>query len=862
MPQSCSARLVRGALLVVLSASVFVAVLVPVLARAQAGSTLTPDRLTYVVNKDVGAERWTINLNLASLDPQRAINVTGNVYRSGQSPSFVWCQERADSTGTLADPGSTFRLRCSGASACGATATGCARSEWSTIADLVAIPASFFLPPGGNGLARARSSTAGSAVVAAPSVPAVQTKLALGQALLPSATAAPAGGVSDRGANLPPDGANFLVNKELGGLRWSISLNQIPAQRGNDAVSTCDDALECIVSNRFLNVTGNVYPQGGGPPQFVWCQERQDSTGDLANPQSEFRFGCVGAGACEKSANECADQDWQTIPGGADVRLQASFFLPPGGLPATPQSDPEIVVIGRTSDPPSMIVPLGQGAAAVDVATVLGGCGEGGTCTLSAGSCGSVQGRIVLDATVGCACLVSEVPPECIACGGGASGVCGGNCQYQIGDQIGDQIGGATARGQCLPFSSTSTQCSCYAANQSDQVAISICGGSLGSECPSGKCCADDIRDGCDPAAGDVDCGGICVDSNGCDPTVSQCGSCLDQRDPATLFCGTRAAPVGASCCADCPDGTQNCYCEPGRSCNLEADGGRCCPTSRPDFCNGTICIPSGADCCADCPDGGNDCYCAAGSLCVLEAEGGGCCPVDAPIRIPGAGCCPIDRPIGCGDLCLAEGLECCPDGTSFCEAGFLCTADSLCVPAGDDDCGDGLSCEAGFQCVDESPGCCRTDLTCDESCLTAGEDCCGDGFFCDTGAVCVGEGAGATCCAADQPVGCGGFCLDPGSVCCGADGSFCDPGFTCDGPDSCVPVDSRAGTEVRLQRDGTEASTAERASARTGDGPLRSLLADPRSAAPGTRSRIVRPRPSAPARPGSSSVSGAVPQR
>jgi hypothetical protein len=739
MLQSALPRLVRGASFVVVT--IVASLVAASAARAASGSTLTPDHLTYVVNKDVGGERWTINLNLASLDPQRAINVTGNVYRTGQSPSFVWCQVRDDSNGTLQDPGSTFRLRCSGASACGNTATGCARDQWQTIADLVEIPASFFLPPGGNGIAAARSTSSGLRFGTASGAQATSA-VHVERTLAAPAPAAPA--AEDRGTNLPPDGANFLVNKELGGQRWSISLNQIPAQRGDSSVSDCTEGPECIITNRFLNVTGNVYPVDGSAPQFVYCQVRQDSTGDLADPQSEFRFGCVGASACQKSASECALEDWQAIPGGSDISLPASFFLPPGGLPATPQSDPDIVVIGRTSDPPAVVVPLGNGATALGAATVQG-CGEGGGCTLSVGSCGSVEGRIVVDATAGCACRVENVPPECIACGDGASGVCGGDCQYQVG--------GSTARGQCLPFSSTSSQCACYAANQDDHVAISICGGSLGTECPSGKCCTDDIRDGCDPAAGDVGCGGICVDANGCDPTVSQCGSCLDQRDPETLFCGSLEAPTGASCCADCPDGSQNCYCQPGRSCNLEADGGGCCPTSKPDICNGSACIPSGADCCADCPDGGTGCYCAAGSLCVLEAEGGGCCPLEAPV--------------GCGGSCFPEGTDCCPDGKSHCDPGSLCTGDLLCVPAGqEDDCGDGFVCDAGYQCVDAEPGCCRDDLTCGTSCLTSGEACCGDGFFCDAGEVCIGTGAAAACCDADTPVGCGDRCLPPGSTC------------------------------------------------------------------------------------------------
>ena len=699
---------VRGALVI---AAVFVSALaVSSAARAQSGATLTPDRHSYVVNKDVGAERWTINLNLASLSPQRTINVTGNVYRNGQSPSFVWCQERDDSTGTLSNPGSIFRLRCSGASACGETATGCARSQWTTIADLVEIPASFFLPPGGEGIAGATAANAGGTAAARVAAAAAAgggaaPSLALSTGTAATTPARPAAD-EDRGTNLPPDGANFLVNKELGGLRWSISLNQIPAQRGNSSTSTCSgDAIECIVTSRFLNVTGNVYPLDGSPPQFVWCQERQDSTGDLNDPNSEFRFGCVGASACTKSASECAAQDWQAIPGGSDVRLNASFFLPPGGLPATPQSDPEIVVIGRTSDPPSMVVPLGSGAAAVasaDGGTVQGLCQVGAACTTSVGSCGAVQGRVVNDATVGCACLVADVPPACIVCGGGATGQCGGDCQYQIG--------GATARGQCLPFSSTSPDCACYAANRNDEVAISICGGSLGAECPSGKCCSDDVRDGCDPSRGDTDCPGICVDSNGCDPTVSQCGSCLDQTGGQTLFCGTLPAPHGASCCEDCPDGSQNCYCEPGRSCNLEDDGGGCCPTSRPDICNGSTCIPSGANCCVDCPDGGSGCYCAAGSLCVLESEGGGCCP--------------LERPVACNGQCLEAGRECCsdcPTGVTSCS----CAAGSLCIP---EDQGGG--CDA---CPAEAPVNCRNE------CLPSGYECCYDQFggYCEPGFTC-----------------------------------------------------------------------------------------------------------------------------
>src|SRR5262245_23107825 len=80
---------------------------------AQSGTTLTPDRRTFLVNKDLGAERWTISAGLATDDVESVISVTGNVFRSdGGPPSFVLCQIRNDSIGSLSDPASVFRLTC------------------------------------------------------------------------------------------------------------------------------------------------------------------------------------------------------------------------------------------------------------------------------------------------------------------------------------------------------------------------------------------------------------------------------------------------------------------------------------------------------------------------------------------------------------------------------------------------------------------------------------------------------------------------------------------------------------------------------------------------------------------------------
>ena len=130
--------------------------LLPFTAGAQvpSGSTLAPDLQSYMVSKDLGTERWTINLNLFSADPTNIINITGNIFRSDGGPaSFVTCLVRADSNGSLRNPNSTFRLYCSGANACQSTAEQCARQDWTLIDDDVRVPASFFLPPGGNGAA-------------------------------------------------------------------------------------------------------------------------------------------------------------------------------------------------------------------------------------------------------------------------------------------------------------------------------------------------------------------------------------------------------------------------------------------------------------------------------------------------------------------------------------------------------------------------------------------------------------------------------------------------------------------------------------------------------------------------------------
>ncbi|MBY0279208.1 hypothetical protein K2Z84_28070 [Candidatus Binatia bacterium] len=497
-------------------------------ARAQvpSGSTLSPDKQSYLVNKDLGNERWTINVNLFSSNPSDIINVTGSIFRADGGPaSFVTCLVRSDSTGTLTNPDSVFRLSCSGSDACTTTAESCARGSWTTISDDVTVPASFFLPPGGAGplrIASKRGHAKREALALAgwngPRVAPVEHGLV--ERLLAYAgraydgfrswvvkqrnldfaqpRSAFAGTGSSRGATLSLDQFNFLVTKDVGTERWSISYSLQPAV-----------SEQGLVVDRFLSVTGNVYQPDGSPPSFVYCTQREDSTGTLSDPSSIFRFSCSGASACETTAQQCANTGWTLISD--DIPLQASFFLPVGGLPATPTSDPEIVIIGRTSDPPSIVVPL-DGALASSAATTAGTCNVGASCVVaSIGSCTDVAGKVAELPAGGCGCQVTEPDPSCIGCGGGASGQCGGDCSYTVG--------GVTARGTCLPFDYESEECACYAIESGGTQTIQGCGGVLEVACPGDQCCTNDPRGSCDPLGGLVECPGVCVVGNASCPS-------------------------------------------------------------------------------------------------------------------------------------------------------------------------------------------------------------------------------------------------------------------------------------------------------------------------------------------------------
>ena len=127
------------------AASIAVALLLlgrPGVARAEtraSGSQMTPDSRRYLINKNVGPERWAISFNLQDR------TVTGNVFRSdGAAPSFVWCTVASETPAP--DPAANqYLLDCRGADQC--PEAPCSDDDWTLIRDGIPIDGAFLLPP-------------------------------------------------------------------------------------------------------------------------------------------------------------------------------------------------------------------------------------------------------------------------------------------------------------------------------------------------------------------------------------------------------------------------------------------------------------------------------------------------------------------------------------------------------------------------------------------------------------------------------------------------------------------------------------------------------------------------------------------
>ncbi|HZR80008.1 MAG TPA: hypothetical protein VFD92_02840 [Candidatus Binatia bacterium] len=97
------------------------------------------------------------------------------------------------------------------------------------------------------------------------------------------------------------DEFTVLVSKDLGDQRWSIHYDGFVA-------------------------SGIVYPQAGGAPQFVWCENVSEE-----DPADPILFDCWGAGPCT-GGDTCGDNAWTQI--GQSLPIPASFFQLPDGAPS------------------------------------------------------------------------------------------------------------------------------------------------------------------------------------------------------------------------------------------------------------------------------------------------------------------------------------------------------------------------------------------------------------------------------------------------------------------------------------------------------------------------------------------------
>lgn len=122
----------------------FVLVAVPAFARDSAVQITRQGPSLILVQKDVGDDRWAINL---SLEPTSALELTGNVFRASGGPAvFLQCRPVDVLNNDAPIEQRSVVYNCFSAGTCQATANGpCDAAGWSFLAE-VSLPMTFFLP--------------------------------------------------------------------------------------------------------------------------------------------------------------------------------------------------------------------------------------------------------------------------------------------------------------------------------------------------------------------------------------------------------------------------------------------------------------------------------------------------------------------------------------------------------------------------------------------------------------------------------------------------------------------------------------------------------------------------------------------
>lgn len=260
---------------------------------------------------------------------------------------------------------------------------------------------------------------------------------------------------------------------------------------------------------------------------------------------------------------------------------------------------------------------------------------------------------------------VCDAPQE-TACGGWLGDTCGQGEYCHFDEAANCGFGDAT--GTCTDLPTACTQMfgpvcgcdgetyanSCHAnANGVSKKSLGacetpapFCGGFANIQCPDGLECVDDPDDDCDNANGGADCGGICVEPQGCQPVLCEiaCSNGFKVGPDGCEFCAC-ADPIGpVDSCVDSCDGQSNsgsCYCDAvcegyGDCCDDYADQ---CVAEPGRVPASGVCIKNSNDKCQtdeDCNVGG-----CGGALCFNPGVSIGIstCECTTPTTVSGCGC-------------------------------------------------------------------------------------------------------------------------------------------------------------------------------------------------------------------------------
>ena len=181
------------------------------------------------------------------------------------------------------------------------------------------------------------------------------------------------------------------------------------------------------------------------------------------------------------------------------------------------------------------------------------------------------------------------------------------------------------------------------------------CGGIAGIACPGQGKCVDDPNDGCDPAAGGADCGGICS----CVENVLCVQGTTFDSSPSVCAC----VPTKPVCPPVC-----DIYCQYGNV--PDANG---CPTCQ--------CNPPPTDPCAtvQCA-GGTHCdggKCISDGVACGGLVGGPCPGIGKCVDDPNDSCDPANGGADCPGICSCIDNVLCIQGTTFNGSPSVCA----CVP-------------------------------------------------------------------------------------------------------------------------------------------------------------------------------------